>query len=1000
MRARIVLAVVGLLALAASALAQSTTGTISGRVLDGQGLAVPGANITATSPNLQGVRETVTSGNGDYILALLPPGAYTIAISLPGFETQMRSVVLAPTQVLPVDVTLGVGTLTEKVTVEGRIADPLTRTAQVATNIPQTLLAALPTNRDINAAVLQASAVHATGPAGAYSIAGSMSFENLFLVNGVTVNENLRGQPNTLFIEDAIQETTVATAGISAEFGRFSGGVVNVVTKSGGNLFTGSFRDTLHNDNWRELVPNRPGDTFTTDTKLDRTVPTYEYTFGGPIIKDRLWFFTAGRFQTQELSRQLIQTNIPYAFTQKSKRFEFNSSFSLTSNHKLSGAYIKESLDQINNTFDVSLSMDLRSLENRQTPQDLTTFNYTGILGDNLSIEGRYSRRNFTFVGSGANSTDIIDGTLVTDRQRNGLRYWAATFCGVCTPEERDNEDIYVKGTYFLSRKGAGSHTVVVGYDNFDDIRKANNRQSGSDYRILGTTSIISGTSIAPVFLGDGTTIIQWNPIPILSEGSHFRTHSVFANDAWRINDRLTANLGIRYDKNDGKNQAGESVIRDSAISPRLGLIWDPTGTGQWTVTGGVGRYVAAVSLSVADQSSAAGNSQTWPYLYLGPNINGGGVAEVDTATAIRQVFNWFEAASGCKVQVDTCRPNLPTNGNPTIPGVATKIGTDLVSPNNLEYSLGVSRNVGDHTTLRADYVFRDYRDMYALRTDASTGTVTNSVGQRFDLTFVENTNVYSRQYQGVTFQGTYRRAASAFGVNYTVSRLWGNFDGETVNGGPTAGTALQYPEYKQASWNYPEGDLGADQRHRARLWLNYAVPLAAGLTVGLVETLESGIPYSASATSGVTIPAIAGTDYISPPSGTQTTYFFGPRDQFRTEGQRRTDLSINYDYKLGGARRVGLFVQGQVLNLFNQLQLCGCGNNVFSNGGAAQARYIDQTVRTNVTTAAAYATFNPFTTTPVQGTHWDFGPAFGHANNRLAYTTPRMFRMTFGVRF
>ena len=78
-----------------------------------------------------------------------------------------------------------------------------------------------------------------------------MSFESLYLVNGVTVNENLRGQANNLYIEDAIQETTVATDGMSAEYGRFSGGVVNVITKSGGNLFSGSFRDSLVNDDWR-----------------------------------------------------------------------------------------------------------------------------------------------------------------------------------------------------------------------------------------------------------------------------------------------------------------------------------------------------------------------------------------------------------------------------------------------------------------------------------------------------------------------------------------------------------------------------------------------------------------------------------------------------------------------------------------------------------------------------------------------------------------------------
>src|SRR6185369_5126119 len=128
-------------------------------------------------------------------------------------------------------------------------------TAQVATNFNQELIANLPTARDINATMMLAPSVHPTGPSGSYSIAGAQTFENLFLVNGVTVNENLRGQAYDLYIEDAIQETTVATAGVSAEYGRFGGGVVNIITKSGGNMFSGSFRDTLNNDKWRKKTP-------------------------------------------------------------------------------------------------------------------------------------------------------------------------------------------------------------------------------------------------------------------------------------------------------------------------------------------------------------------------------------------------------------------------------------------------------------------------------------------------------------------------------------------------------------------------------------------------------------------------------------------------------------------------------------------------------------------------------------------------------------------------
>src|SRR4029434_4426240 len=109
--------------------------------------------------------------------------------------------------------------------------------------------------RTIDAVLLMAPSVHASGPRGAYTINGSQSYENLFTLNGAVVTENLRGQPFTLYIEDALEETTVSSAGISAEFGRFEGGGANAITTSGGNTFSGSFRTSFGNDNWRAFTP-------------------------------------------------------------------------------------------------------------------------------------------------------------------------------------------------------------------------------------------------------------------------------------------------------------------------------------------------------------------------------------------------------------------------------------------------------------------------------------------------------------------------------------------------------------------------------------------------------------------------------------------------------------------------------------------------------------------------------------------------------------------------
>src|SRR6516225_10811150 len=139
---RLTLVAACVLALAAGtspATAQSTPGTISGHVVDSQGLALPGVTVNATSPNLQGVRSAVTSVNGDYIFTGLPSGAYTIAFELSGFESQERTVTLAPTQTLALDVQMGIAALSETVNVVGRIADVQTQTAQVATNFKQDL---------------------------------------------------------------------------------------------------------------------------------------------------------------------------------------------------------------------------------------------------------------------------------------------------------------------------------------------------------------------------------------------------------------------------------------------------------------------------------------------------------------------------------------------------------------------------------------------------------------------------------------------------------------------------------------------------------------------------------------------------------------------------------------------------------------------------------------------------------------------------------------------
>jgi hypothetical protein len=200
---------------------------------------------------------------------------------------------------------------------------------------------------------------------------------------------------------------------------------------------------------------------------------------------------------------------------------------------------------------------------------------------------------------------------------------------------------------------------------------------------------------------------------------------------------------------------------------------------------------------------------------------------------------------------------------------------------------------------------------------------------------------------------------------------------------------------------------------------VNYRPEFARGLTLTFLQVMESGVPYggggreaiapNGAVTSGVdTRPYVTNPGYLAPPSGSNTTYFYTARDAFRTEAQYRSDMGLNYAYRIPGGRGLELFGQLQVINLFNQSQLCVCGGTAFGTGasgggsqdaGGVNIQRINTAILTPVSTASLQP-FNPFTTVPVRGVNWDFNQNFGKAVNRFAYTTPQSMRVSFGVRF
>jgi outer membrane receptor protein involved in Fe transport len=1005
--------VTALLLLAAlAAFGQGTTSTLSGTVSSDSG-PLPGATISVSSPSLQGTRTTVSGATGTYNIPGLPPGPYTVTFTLEGMQPVIKKTTLQLAQTTAVDASLRVSAVTEAITVTAT-SQAVLESAQVASNITNKMLDKLPVNRTILGAVSLSPGVSSNGINGAFSISGAPSYDNVYLVNGTVVNENLRGAPENLFIEDAVQEVTVFPAGsISAEYGRFTGGVVSTITKSGGNEYSASVRDSLSNAKWTAKTPFRDAQGNPEPDHVSKLNGTFEETLGGYLLRDRLWFFGAGRQAKTDTQRFTSITSIPYDNGRDEKRVEAKLTGQVTAKHNIVASYLDIKDKRIN---DIQFSvMDLGSLFNRQLPNSLFSGQYNGVITSNLLATVSYSRKKFAFVGSGSPFTDIINGTLMVDNVR-GTRYWTSTFCGTCGEEDRNNFVWSAKGNYFLSSKELGSHNIVGGVERFNETRLANNHQSGSDFRIIQNTParIVNGV-IYPVL--DTTATIQWNPIFNLAHGTHLVTKSAFVNDKWDLNNRLSFQVGLRYDKNAGRDDDGHIVSNDSALGPRLGVSFDVRGDGKHRIFLNAARYVSKISDgNVGGSGNAAGNPSSLQWRYGGPVVNGLSVTNdqlTPTDKALGILWNWFNntycnPSTGCGVKNFT--PTSQAGGSfigASISGLSTIIPSSITSPSVDEITLGYGTQLARSAYVRVDLVKRDWHNFYSAEMLSSHTQVKDQFGNPTDVDYtVNDDHNIKRTYRGVDLQAQWRPSRFYTGGSYTYSKLRGNDLGETAANATIRNTPGQtyYPEYFNYAQRLPVGWLPEDTRHRLKAYAGYdfAFGRFGTFSPSLLQTVESGIPYSALGTIDATgrnnfpytgIPVNPG--YTLSNAGTQHSYYFGERGGYRTPYLRRTDLNLGYDFPLS---RMMLFARWSVTNLLNQHAVLLPNQVVLTRRNGS---------------GTGLLAFNPFTDTPIecpQGAaasvcsgmkaNWQKGPDFGKPTSVNSYQAARTYAFTFGARF
>ena len=304
-----------------------TTGMVEGTVTDQSGGALPGVTVEIASPSLQGTRLAATSASGAYRFPTLPPGAYTITASLPGLGETQKTATVTLDATATVNLSLALST-TAEVTVTGEAPLVDSTATTTGTNYTANVISRLPLGRNYADVVFTQPGVQADfgetqGRSLAISIYGSTSAENLFLIDGINTTNVIKGFQGKDINTEFIQEVEVKTGGYQAEYGRNTGGIVNVITKSGGNEFhgdvfgyyndTGMRADPVNGDPAQYDTPiySGTGSAQANNYILSKDVrQEWGLDLGGFMVKDKVWFFGAyDRAQVNQNLQTLDPTN-------------------------------------------------------------------------------------------------------------------------------------------------------------------------------------------------------------------------------------------------------------------------------------------------------------------------------------------------------------------------------------------------------------------------------------------------------------------------------------------------------------------------------------------------------------------------------------------------------------------------------------------------------------------------------------------------------------------
>lgn len=909
---------------ATSALAQGTqTGTITGSVQSGDGFTLPGVTVTAISPSLQGQRSAISDVNGLYFLRGLPAGVYTLRFDFPDFQpATAQGVELQVGGVAEVKTTMQLATRAEVVTVTATSPSPLATvtTSQAYTKRDLDMLPV--TRRPQDIAELAPGLTNNTPNVGQVTISGGFAYDNVFLLDGVDIDDNLFATPNNLYVEDALQETNVLIGGISAEYGRFTGGVINVITKSGGNNFTGSFRENFTKPSWIATTPREDTNSIKHSTVLSKFS---EGTVGGRISRDRLWFFTAGRYESSESPGTFVQTNGSYTTHNLNKRGQIKLTGTVAPNQMVSGSYLKtanaqEKLPSLN----ASAELDPTGLINRQTPTDLAVVNYNGVVGSRIFATLQLSRKTFGFRNAGGTSSAIADSPFRTRGLAASVPaslLYNAPFFSALDPEDRNNKQITGSLAYTVSNRRFGTHDLKGGAELYVSTHTGGNSQSATNYVFQTDYVVANGAPVLdsrgaplPVFV-PGTSRLQ-NWLPTLGAKTDIKTTSLYFQDQWIAAAGLTLTLGTRFEAVRGTATGDIITVDTTTIVPRLGLSYDLTGDGRTVLQATYGHYAGKYNEAQFGANTVVGNPSRITWAYAGPAGQG------------------FDFAPGLDPK------NYTTFVSASFPTANIFVEDGLSSPTAREFTISLGQEFGVRAFVKVGYNQRSWHNFVEdtidltnglttpTRDGVSTPTVTNVI--------YRNANDYNmRAYQGLTLQSGYRfRANLQVGGHYTLQlKNDGTFAGEAANQPGSSPIYRDYPEVWGPALDrlQPDGRLFDYQRHKLRFFAIYNPDFGrfGSFSVSPLWRVNSGqvFSYIASAYPITAIELARNPGYPDISSASAQNVYFGERGVGDFKGYGLLDFSATYNVPVWRTARP--WVKVDLFNVLNNRKQIGWDTTV-----------------------------------------------------------------------